>query len=495
MNKFIFFSTILVITWLSGVFSPVLAMYDPLSVPNNKVGVHILHPSEIEQAAQFINNQGGDWGYVTVPIQPTDRDKDKWLQFMVQAKNLHLIPIIRITTIPLGGTWNQASDTDLVDFANFLHELPWPVENRYIVLFNEVNRDQEWGGKVDPVTYTQIVKNARTIFKERSQDFFLLGPALDSALPDSVTSLSAGVYLRAMESADAAIWSYFDGWASHSYPNPGFTASPSKTGWQSIVSYRTETGTLRISAKPVFITETGWDQRALAASVVESYWRQAFNIWNLDPTVAAVTPFVLAGGEVYVGFSLIDFTGNPTPTGRSLASLPKTVGNPKLAGSPAVAASPGNLSHTTGSDATQRYRPLPFVLKIENFFRSLIGLHEKSFVRVGSANLTVEISQEKNEWEKGLSGRDSLSQGTGMLFRFPREHLPVFWMKDMKFPIDIVWIKNGTILSIEQDVPPPQDTELPTFSPPQPVDTVLEVPAGFAAESGWEPGTPINYYY
>ena len=57
-------------------------------------------------------------------------------------------------------TWATGHDTDLVDFANFLGELNWPIENRYIVLFNEVNRSTEWGGDVDPEKYASIIKNA-----------------------------------------------------------------------------------------------------------------------------------------------------------------------------------------------------------------------------------------------------------------------------------------------------------------------------------------------
>jgi len=275
------------------------AIYDPRSVPNNKAGVHILDPAEVDSAAQLVNSEGGDWGYITVPIQPTDRDQVKWQTFMSRCQSLHLIPIIRITTIPQGGTWESAADTDLVDFANFLDELAWPIENRYIVLFNEVNRSAEWGGAVNPEKYASIVKNARTIFKERSPDFFLLGPALDDALPDSASSMSALKYLTRMAVLDPAIWSYFDGWSSHSYPNPGFVAMPSKTGSTSIVSYQTFIKSLRIAPKPVFITETGWDQTKLSRPTLISYWSQAWNIWNKDANVVAVTPFVLSGGEAF----------------------------------------------------------------------------------------------------------------------------------------------------------------------------------------------------
>jgi len=203
-NKLLITICIFIIGNLS-LINRVYAIYDPLSVPNNKVGVHILHPEEITRATEIVNTNGGDWGYVTVPIQPTDRDKDRWQTFMDQARTLHLIPIVRVTTIPQGGTWATAEATDLVDFANFLNGLIWPIENRYIILFNEVNRAEEWGDQVNPGKYARIVKNARTIFQERNSGFFLLGPALDSALPDSKTSMSAANYLKAMEAEDPAM--------------------------------------------------------------------------------------------------------------------------------------------------------------------------------------------------------------------------------------------------------------------------------------------------
>ena len=207
----VIFSIGLMVYWFNGLIAPAFALYDPRTIPNNKAGVHLLDPAEINEAAKLVNSNGGDWGYVTVPIQPTDRDKAKWQHFMEQAKSLHLIPIIRITTIPRGGTWSTGHDTDLVDFANFLGELDWPVENRYIILFNEVNRSAEWGGQVDPEKYASIVKNAYSIFKERSLDFFMLGPSLDSALPNTSTSLSAPNYLSRMAKADPLVWTYFDG--------------------------------------------------------------------------------------------------------------------------------------------------------------------------------------------------------------------------------------------------------------------------------------------
>lgn len=466
------------------------ALYDPRSLPVNKVGVHILHPSELETAAKLVNSQGGDWGYVTVPIQPTDRDIVKWKTFMEQCIALHLIPIIRITTIPQGGTWESGQDTDLVDFANFLNGLPWPIENRYIVLFNEVNRDAEWGGAVNPAKYTSIVKNARAIFKERSPDFFLLGPALDDSLPDSLSSMSAKNYLLKMASSDPAIWSYFDGWASHSYPNPGFVASPSKTGSTSITSYSTFQKMLKLVEKPVFITETGWDQTKLSAGVINSYWSQAWKTWNSDPNVVAVTPFVLSGGDAFAPLSLTDSSGNLTLSGQALSALGKQKGAPR-AGSKTIETK-DNLSHQIANFSLPWFKNNRSLLKLENIFRLILGLPQKSLLIVKDVSLTVELAQTPKDWEKGLSNRASLDQIDGMLFVFPYAHIPVFWMKDMNFPLDMIWVSDSIIVDITPDVPLSPTDKLPTYSPQSPVNKVLEVPAGWSAANNIKIGDTLT---
>ena len=461
--------------------SKALAFYDPRTVPNNKVGVHILNTSELDAAAKLVNNNGGDWGYVTIPIQPTDRDKVKWQDFMHKAKDLHLIPIIRITTIPQGGTWATGQDTDLVDFANFLNELDWPIVNRYIVLFNEVNRDTEWGGTVDPAKYAQIVKNARAIFKERSPDFFLLGPALDDALPNSLTSLSASNYLNQMSEADPMIWSYFDGWASHSYPNPGFAASPKKTGLQSLVGYKAEISLLHLTSKPVFITETGWDQAKIKGSQLTTYWDTAWKIWQQDSNVVAVTPFVLQGGDQFAPFSLLDSQNNYTGSGQSIFDLAKLPGLPKL--------SQPSPSPTPTPVAAEPSWSLPFfknshaLIKLENLFRTIVGLPTKGFATLKDIPLTVELAETPSQWERGLSGRSNLEEGSGMLFIFPQYHVPIFWMKDMQFGLDMIWLSGGKVVDITVDAPKPVGDKLPTYSPRQAVNMVLEVPAGWSAKN------------
>lgn len=469
------------ILWFVMLTSQTYAFYDPRTLPNNKAGVHILNPAEIDDASRLVNSHGGDWGYVTIPIQPADRNKDKWQTFMHQAKELHVIPIIRITTIPNGGTWEKGNDTDLVDFANFLNELDWPVQNRYIVLFNEVNRDLEWGGAVNPEKYASIVKNAYTIFKERSVDFFILGPSLDSALPNSASSLSAQNYLSRMATADPLVWTYFDGWSSHSYPNPGFVASPQKTGLQSIVGYKSELAYLKLAPKPVFITETGWDQTKIKDSLLAGYWSAAWTTWLNDKNLVAITPFVLQGGAQFAPLSLYKTNGDYSASGQSIYKLPKIAGAPNLVVTATKTATP--------SSAKQPSWIMPFfkssrsLSKLENIFRVILGLPTKASITLKDISLTVEMSQTPKQWENGLSGRTDLSELDGMLFVFPQYHVPIFWMKNMHFPIDMIWISGGVVVDITPSAPVETSDKLPTYSPRVPVNMVLETAAGWAAEN------------
>src|SRR3989344_3133908 len=112
------------------------AIVDPISVPNNKFGVHILFTTELSEAARLVNSAGGDFGYVTIPIQSGDKDIEKWQKFMDSAKQNHVIPILRIATENYyfnTRVWRKPKYEDVLDFANFLDSLDWPTKNRYVV--------------------------------------------------------------------------------------------------------------------------------------------------------------------------------------------------------------------------------------------------------------------------------------------------------------------------------------------------------------------------
>ena len=95
--------------------------------------------------------------------------------------------------------------------------------------------------------------------------------------------------------------------------------------------------------------------------------------------------------------------------------------------------------------------------------------------------LQVEIAQTPEQQRIGLSHRTKLAEGHGMLFIFNTDDTHSIWMKDMHFPIDIIWIDNTMkVIHIEQNIAP--DTYPHSFTPPTPARYVLEVPAGYTKE-------------
>jgi uncharacterized membrane protein (UPF0127 family) len=117
-------------------------------------------------------------------------------------------------------------------------------------------------------------------------------------------------------------------------------------------------------------------------------------------------------------------------------------------------------------------------------------------VKVGDAEVHVELADTPAEQANGLSGRPPLDADEGMLFDFPRSSRQPFWMKDMRFPIDIVWIANGRVAQVSPRLPAPApgtaDADLPLYRPRQDIDSVLEVSSGWARKNGVGPGDRVE---
>jgi uncharacterized membrane protein (UPF0127 family) len=97
-----------------------------------------------------------------------------------------------------------------------------------------------------------------------------------------------------------------------------------------------------------------------------------------------------------------------------------------------------------------------------------------------SEPVDVVLADTDAEREQGLSGRPGLAPNEGMLFIFDTPGRPAFWMKDMLFPLDIIWFSSDWhIVDITQNLPP--ESYPNTVSPIADTTYVLEVPAGFAA--------------
>jgi len=119
------------------------------------------------------------------------------------------------------------------------------------------------------------------------------------------------------------------------------------------------------------------------------------------------------------------------------------------------------------------------------------GQTPQQTVQVGGTSIRATIADTPATREKGLSGRAGLANDEGMLFIFPRDGTYSFWMKDMRFSIDIIWISaGGRIVHIAPDVSP--ETYPEDFVSPTPARYVLEVPAGFAGVHGLDVGDIVG---
>ena len=109
---------------------------------------------------------------------------------------------------------------------------------------------------------------------------------------------------------------------------------------------------------------------------------------------------------------------------------------------------------------------------------------------IGSTTIDIEIADNETKRAQGLSNRVSLPDQSGMLFIFPEPVRHSFWMKDMNFPLDFIWIKNGTAIQLSKDVPSTQPPVV--LTPDDPVDQVLEVNAGFIDKNGIKVGDEVR---
>jgi uncharacterized membrane protein (UPF0127 family) len=115
-------------------------------------------------------------------------------------------------------------------------------------------------------------------------------------------------------------------------------------------------------------------------------------------------------------------------------------------------------------------------------------------ILVKGQNFNVELAQTSQEKQIGLSNTNSIAENEGMLFLFDEADYYSFWMRDMKFPIDIIFINGNKVTTIISNALPPSKTNgsLTTFQPKIKSDKVLEVNAGIAKKYNIQEGTIID---
>lgn len=123
------------------------------------------------------------------------------------------------------------------------------------------------------------------------------------------------------------------------------------------------------------------------------------------------------------------------------------------------------------------------------------GTDSGPYVEISGQRVGIEIADTREAQRRGLSGRKRLAWNRGLLFTYDEPGFYAFWMKEMHFDIDIIWIRDQRIVDIHHRVPKPDSSngplpegQLPRYRPRELVNRVLEVPAGYAQAHGWRPG-------
>jgi len=109
-----------------------------------------------------------------------------------------------------------------------------------------------------------------------------------------------------------------------------------------------------------------------------------------------------------------------------------------------------------------------------------------TWMTIGKTKVKAEVVNSPEKIYLGLGKRPELPEGRGMLFVMPQREIQEFCMRDMRVPLDFIWLTSGRVAGLTKNVTP-QDQQA-TYKSPVPVNYVLEVPAGFCDRHGIKVG-------
>jgi len=110
------------------------------------------------------------------------------------------------------------------------------------------------------------------------------------------------------------------------------------------------------------------------------------------------------------------------------------------------------------------------------YFRASQKEFTRSYVRFPSGvEVQVDIADNYAERIQGLSGREGLGEYEGLLFLHDIHKVQKYWMKDMNFAIDIVWIDSNIVVGFEEDIQS-ENPPMTIYTSHIPVDKVFRFP-------------------
>jgi hypothetical protein len=116
---------------------------------------------------------------------------------------------------------------------------------------------------------------------------------------------------------------------------------------------------------------------------------------------------------------------------------------------------------------------------------------KQNYVQIGSLQINVELADTQAKKEKGLSDRNSLCGQCGMLFVFDTPTIGQFYMRNMNFPLDIIWISDHRVVKIDANLPPAGNDPQILYGSGQPIDYVLEINSGKSEQYGINIGDKV----
>lgn len=129
---------------------------------------------------------------------------------------------------------------------------------------------------------------------------------------------------------------------------------------------------------------------------------------------------------------------------------------------------------------------------VEIFLAQNLRSTARYLIQVNDQPISVEIANTAATRYRGLSGRKSLSPDTGMLFVFSETASQSFVMREMKFPLDIIFISDNRITEIVANAQPEGKTPENIYTSSEPVDYVLEVPGNYADRNRFQVGDYVS---
>jgi uncharacterized membrane protein (UPF0127 family) len=115
---------------------------------------------------------------------------------------------------------------------------------------------------------------------------------------------------------------------------------------------------------------------------------------------------------------------------------------------------------------------------------------------INQTKLWVKIADSDQKRTQGLSGIPSLKNNEGLLFILPYKQMPIFWMKGMLFDLDFIWIAEGKVVDLTENVLAPSTNnknQIARVQPKVPVDMVLEVNKGFVKNNQVKIGDSFSF--